>query len=164
MIDTEGLCVEMRRSCRICRREWLHWLAAMRAAAFEAGMLPGQENALRLRSGGTSPEKASVQLIVAGDGDIAAVNLRNLGCFGPTNILSFPGGDDGQLGTLFLSVDTLERESVLYGQNVSVHARRLLAHGMGHITGFDHGPDMDEFCAWLEESCPLPGESTSSAS
>ena len=159
MIDTEGLCVEMRRPCRICRREWLNWLSAMRSAAFEAGMLPGQENALR-SGGGDRPEKAAVQLIVAGDGDIAAVNLRNLGCSGPTNILSFPGEDDGQLGTLFLSVDTLERESVLYGQNVLEHARRLLAHGMGHITGFDHSPEMDDFCAWLEESCPLPGEGT----
>ena len=94
---------------------------------------------------------------MAGDGDIAAVNFRNLGCVGPTNILSFPGGE-GELGTLFLSADTLERESVLYGQDVTVHARRLLAHGMGHIMGFDHSAEMDEFCAYLEESCPLPGD------
>ena len=67
-------------------------------------------------------------------------------------------GEEGELGTLFLSADTLERESVLYGQDAAEHARRLLAHGMGHILGFDHGPDMDEFCAYLEESCPLPGK------
>ncbi len=159
MSDVIGLVVDMRRPCRFCRREWLAWLAAMRKAAGEAGMLPGQSNGPRAgESGkGVEPEKLGVCLIVAGDGDIAAVNLRNLGCSGPTNILSFPG-EEGELGTLFLSADTLERECVLYGQNVAVHARRLLAHGMGHIMGFDHGPAMDEFCAWLEESCPLPGE------
>lgn len=159
MSASTGLTVEMRRPCRFCRLEWLSWLSAMRAAAAEAGMLPGQPGGPR-RGEDTKhvlPEELPVQLIVAGDGDIAAVNLRNLGCSGPTNILSFPG-EEGELGTLFLSADTLERESVLYGQDVTVHARRLLAHGMGHITGFDHGPEMDAFCAYLEESCPLPGD------
>jgi hypothetical protein len=27
---------------------------------------------------------------------------------------------------------------------------------MGHIMGFDHGPEMDDFCAYLEGVC-LPG-------
>ena len=154
-----GLTVEMRRPCRFCRREWLNWLSSMREAAGEAGMLPGQFNGPRAGEDteGKAPEELAVQLIVAGDGDIASVNLRNLGCSGPTNILSFPG-EAGELGTLFLSADTLERESVLYGQDVTVHARRLLAHGMAHIMGFDHSPEMDEFCAWLEESCPLSGQ------
>lgn len=153
-----GLEVDVRRPCRFCRREWLSWLSAMRGAADEAGMLPSEPNGPRAHesAGGTEPGEMGIQLIVAGDGDIAAVNLRNLGCSGPTNILSFPGGE-GEIGTLFLSADTLERECVLYGQNVTVHARRLLAHGMGHILGFDHGPEMDEFCAYLEESCPVPG-------
>lgn len=153
-----GLSVEMRRPCRFCRREWLSWLAAMRAAAAEAGMLPGQMNGPRAaEQSSVAPEELPVQLIVAGDGDIASVNLRNLGCFGPTNILSFPG-EAGELGTLFLSADTLERECVLYGQDPETHARRLLAHGMGHISGFDHGPEMDAFCEYLEESCPRPAE------
>ncbi len=153
--------VQMQRPCRFCRREWLSWLASMHAAALEAGMLPGQQNGPRAfeNTGGKRPEELGVLLIVAGDGDIAAVNARNLGCTGPTNILSFP--EDGAVGTLFLSADTLERESVLYGQDVSVHARRLLAHGMGHILGFDHGPEMDEFCLWLE-SCCSPDEERAS--
>lgn len=159
MSDVTGLTVEMRRPCRFSRREWLSWLASMREAAGEAGMLPGQPNGPRARENTAElrPEELGVLLIVAGDGDIAEVNSRNLGCTGPTNILSFPG-EEGELGTLFLSADTLERESVLYGQNVSVHARRLLAHGMGHIMGFDHSPEMDAFCAWLEESCTIPGK------
>lgn len=159
MSGMTGLVVDMRRPCLFCRREWLNLLSSMREAADEAGMLPSEPNGLRARESarGREPAAMGVLLIVAGDGDIAEVNLRNLGCSGPTNILSFPGGE-GEIGTLFLSVDTLERESVLYGQDAAEHARRLLAHGMGHILGFDHGPDMDEFCAYLEESCPLPGK------
>lgn len=158
MSSLTGLDVEVRGVCRFCRREWLHLLARMREAADEAGMLPGQPNGPRAHEGtaGIPPADMGIQLIVAADGDIADVNVRNLGCSGPTNILSFPGGE-GEIGTLFLSAFTMERESVLYGQEAAVHARRLLAHGMGHILGFDHGPEMDEFCTYLEESCPLPG-------
>ena len=155
-----GLRVEMRRSCRFCRREWLGWLDAMMPAAAEASMLPGQGFGPRGSDGtaGRAPLELGVELIVAGDGDIAEVNARNLGCSGPTNILSFPG-DGASLGTLFLSADTMEREAVLYGQDVEEHAVRLLAHGMGHIMGFDHSPEMDDFCAYLEGAClPEGGE------
>lgn len=146
--------VEMRSACRFCRREWLSWLNAMMTAAAEAAMLPGQGFGPRGGddTAGRAPEELSVQLIVGSDGDIAEVNARNLGCSGPTNILSFPG-DGASLGTLFLSADTLEREAVLYGQDAESHAIRLLAHGMGHIAGFDHGPEMEDFCTYLEESC-----------
>lgn len=151
--------VEMRRPCRFCRREWLTWLNAMMAAAADAAMLPGQGNGPRANDStvGRAPHELEVELIVAGDGDIAGVNARNLGCSGPTNILSFPG-DGASLGTLFLSADTMEREAVLYGQDVEEHARRLLAHGMGHIMGFDHSPEMDDFCEYLEGSCLPEGE------
>ena len=156
----QNIRVDMRRPCRFCRREWLGWIEAMMQAAAEASMLPGQGFGPRGHesTAGRAPHELSVELIVAGDGDIAEVNARNLGCSGPTNILSFPG-DGASLGMLFLSADTLEREAVLYGQDVEEHARRLLAHGMGHIMGFDHSPEMDDFCAYLEEAClPEGGE------
>lgn len=49
------------------------------------------------------------------------------------------------LGALLLSVDTLLREAFLYGQDEREHCIRLLAHGLGHIAGYDHGPEMEEF-------------------
>lgn len=146
--------ISMQRPCRFCRREWMAWIEMMMNAASQASMLPGQGFGPRggEDTAGRSPDEMDVELIVAGDGDIAEVNARNLGCTGPTNILSFPG-DGESLGTLFLSAETMEREAVLYGQDVEVHAKRLLAHGMGHIMGFDHSPEMDDFCAYLEDSC-----------
>ena len=157
-MSCRGSRVEMRRPCRFCRREWLGWLEAMMRAAAEASMLPGQGFGPRGDddTAGRAPLELAVELIVAGDGDIAEVNARNLGCSGPTNILSFPG-DGATLGTLFLSADTMEREAVLYGQDVETHAVRLLAHGMGHIMGFDHSPEMDELCAYLEGACQREG-------
>lgn len=120
------------------RREWKAWLEAMLRAAAGSDAPPG------------------VELSLVRDGAIAALNAAHLGCAGPTNILSFSeSGGTGQgggnsLGSLALSVDTLRRECALYGQEPSGHARRLLAHGLAHLLGHDHGPAMDAACAVLE--------------
>ena len=92
------------------------------------------------------PERLVLRL--ADDGVIADANARLMGCAGPTNILTFPG--DGSLpGELLLSLDTWERECRLYRQPPLSHLLRLLAHGMAHMTGLDHGPEM----AALEQLC-----------
>lgn len=94
------------------------------------------------------------------DREIARLNCEFLGCSGPTNILSFPArdadeadsgdqdgegggpGDEAFLGELALSVDGLVRETDLYGQVPLEHLARLLAHGLLHLAGFDHGEVM----------------------
>lgn len=111
----------------------------------------------------TGLDDYDVELTICNDASIARVNAEYLGCTGPTNILSFPQedvpvfNDDSlildstfnesrpMLGALLLSVDTLLREAFLYGQDEREHCIRLLAHGLGHIAGYDHGPEMEEF-------------------
>lgn len=96
-----------------------------------------------------------VELHVLRDGEMAVENAQHMGCPGPTNILSFPACNEGGMtqlaallpDTLLLSVDTLHRECLLYGQEPAGHTLRLLAHGLGHVLGNDHGPDMDALCA-----------------
>ena len=117
---------------------------------------------------------ACVELTLLDDGAMSELHASALGCKGPTNVLSFPAsGASGHpfnkdrtpapednhaesgslpLGWLALSVDTLLRESYLYGQTVEEHCLRLLAHGMAHILGHDHGPDMDAICDLLEKA------------
>ena len=65
-------------------------------------------------------------------------------------MLSFPARYDGKaghspqhLGSLALSPDTFVRECFLYGQEAEEHCLRLLAHGMAHLLGYDHGSEMD---------------------
>ena len=108
-----------------------------------------------LRAAGSGP--AELDLILVRDAGMADYNLRYMGCHGPTNVLSFPideqiaGPEDKdvpvQLGSLVFSVDTLHRETLLYGQDPEEHCLRLLAHGLGHLAGYDHGPEMDELCS-----------------
>lgn len=97
---------------------------------------------------------AHLSLTLLDDPAMALLNARYLGCQGPTNILSFPEADPARpdeidserpvaLGALFLSVDTLAREAFLYGQEPGRHLARLLSHGILHLCGHDHGPDME---------------------
>lgn len=127
-------------------------------------------------------EGDSLILRLVDDEEIAELNREFLGCFGPTNVLSFPAADvdaaeeenevlddedDGEtaelqdifeadddddeteqgvfLGEIALSVDTLAREVRLYGQEPREHLIRLLAHATLHLSGLDHGPEMEAF-------------------
>lgn len=83
-----------------------------------------------------------VDLHIVNDATIAAINWQYLECSGPTNIISFPGEEQFQ-GILVLSADTFSRECRLYGQESYTHLTRLLAHGFGHLAGYDHGEAMD---------------------
>ena len=126
------------------RRELAVMLLAMRRKAeslFRAGQCPGCP--------------AAVELAVLDDGAMSALNRRAMGVAGPTNILSFPAADAsaGARASLALSSAALARESLLYGQHPLEHLARLLAHGMAHVCGFDHGPAMDAFAGELEAEC-----------
>lgn len=95
-------------------------------------------------------EGGTVEVKLVDDREIARLNKEFMGCTGPTNVLSFPARDGAEpdhedsdsLGELALSVDTLARESRLYGQPPVLHLARLLAHGLLHLAGYDHGDEM----------------------
>ena len=102
-----------------------------------------------------APETADVEIIFVRDAEIANLNRQYLDRRGPTNCLAFPdAGRSGPLpgGSLFVSLDTLYRECLLYGQSPAAHLRRLLAHGLAHLAGFDHGEAMETLCATLEKA------------
>ena len=106
------------------------------------------------------PDAASLELILLPDAAMEELNNTHMGCRGPTNVLSFPVRTEGEpssaaqaapsavaggthLGSLALSPDTFLRECLLYGQEKEEHCLRLLAHGMAHLLGYDHGLEMD---------------------
>ncbi len=106
----------------------------------------------------------SLHLYIVRDARISALNMAHMHCFGPTNVLSFPAQQHMQNkqaptavtaqycpDILALSVDTLQRECLLYGQETLEHTVRLLAHGLGHILGYDHGEEMFALCTEMEQ-------------
>jgi probable rRNA maturation factor len=101
-----------------------------------------------------APHNADVQLVFVRDAEIADLNRQYLDCRGPTNCLAFPDAGGAGLvlgGGLFISLDALYRECMLYGQAPVTHLGHLLAHGITHLAGFDHGKKMEAVCAKLEK-------------
>jgi len=88
-------------------------------------------------------EDWEISLRIVDDREMAELNQTFMGCLGPTNVLSFPGNDENWLGDLVLSTDTLVRESYFYNQDTYEYTVRLLAHGLLHLMGHDHGPEME---------------------
>ena len=122
-----------------CRYAALAWLLPLDRRVLGSCLTAMLEAAAA--SGAPEPPPA-VELHLVDDALIRAANRRFMGCEGPTNVLSFPGGADSP-GILLLSLDTLRRECLLYGQEPGEHALRLLAHGMAHLCGLDHSAQMD---------------------
>ena len=97
------------------------------------------------------PDNALLEFALVDEAEMARLNRENLGCAGPTNILAFPA-DDSPLfpgaapgaGLLAMSPWTVRREAMLYGQEPAAYTMRLLAHGLAHLLGHEHGPAMDE--------------------
>ena len=91
---------------------------------------------------------AGVEIVCVRDCAMAVLNAEHMGRKGPTNVLSFPSGDTGPqdfLGSLVISSDTVQREAMLYGHNTAEYCLGLIAHGLAHLAGFEHGPAMDAF-------------------
>ena len=109
----------------------------------------------------------ALDLALVDDEEMARLNETFLNCSGPTNILAFPVCPDqnqswlstseeqedtypahwngvNQIGWLALSPRTLMREAMLYGQQLPLYTLRLLAHGLAHLMGHEHGEAMEQ--------------------
>lgn len=89
-----------------------------------------------------------VQLCFLNEREIADLNRQFLGCNGPTNVLSFPA-NNGMPGNIFMAAEFILREARFYGQDRDEYLFRLVAHGLCHLAGMDHGEEMER----LTEIC-----------
>lgn len=84
----------------------------------------------------------AVATVLTDDQRIQELNLAYRKKDKPTNILSFPDGedDDGEiyLGDLILAFETIKRESEEQKKQINDHLKHLLIHGFLHLLGYDH--------------------------
>lgn len=100
---------------------------------------------------GAEAAGGQLELALVTQAEMSVLNMRHMGCPGPTNILSFPSPAWAEgPGELAMCPDMLSLESLLYRQPLPAYTLRMLAHGMAHLAGYDHGPEMDEACALAE--------------
>ncbi|WP_245620067.1 rRNA maturation RNase YbeY [Phenylobacterium immobile] len=86
---------------------------------------------------------AGLCVLLADDEAVAELNQQFRGKSGPTNVLSFPAGDnpEGSLGDIALAYGVCVREAAEQGKTLASHLQHLTAHGVLHLLGYDHIDD-----------------------
>ena len=82
-------------------------------------------------------ERLSLSIVT--DREMRSLNRGWRGKDRPTDVLSFPLHERGALGDVVISLDTARRQAREGGWPLSLELRRLLAHGILHCRGHDHG-------------------------
>jgi probable rRNA maturation factor len=89
-----------------------------------------------------------VSLLACDDARIRELNRQFRGMDQPTNVLSWPSGEDegarpaGErlfLGDMALAFETCTREAERIGLTLEAHVLHLTVHGVLHLLGYDHG-------------------------
>lgn len=84
-----------------------------------------------------------VDVLVASDRELGALNSRFRGKDKPTDVLSFapmPGGD-GFAGDIAISADIAARNARELGHSAAEEIKILVVHGILHLAGYDHEHD-----------------------
>ncbi|MCL1891774.1 MAG: apolipoprotein N-acyltransferase [Alphaproteobacteria bacterium] len=89
-----------------------------------------------------------VSIILTDDPEIQKLNKKYRGKDTPTNVLSFETGDAELMGDIYISFDSVKRESIEHraqsiDKNFIDHATHLIVHGVLHLLGYDHCDDKD---------------------
>ncbi len=84
-----------------------------------------------------APESLSLSLVT--DREMRKLNQLWRGLDQPTDVLSFPLLEPGALGDVVISLPTARRQARAGGWPLRTELRRLLAHGIAHCRGHDHG-------------------------
>jgi len=93
---------------------------------------------------------AEVSVLLTDDAAVQILNRDWRGKDKPTNVLSFPAGDDDMppgapvlLGDIAVAFETTSREALEQNKPFADHFSHLLVHGMLHLLGFDHETEQD---------------------
>ena len=94
-------------------------------------------------------EPAGVTIRIVDEEEGKTLNERwRSGKKGPTNVLSFPAGDDafgepGYLGDIVICAPVILREAEQQGKSGSAHLAHMVIHGLLHLQGYDHENESD---------------------
>ena len=95
------------------------------------------------------PSNAEVSVSFVNDKQIHELNLKYRNMDKPTDVLSFPLGDgknydknpetgDCLLGDIVISLETAERQALIYNHSLEREIGFLTVHSMFHLLGYDH--------------------------
>ena len=81
---------------------------------------------------------AELSILFTADEAIRELNRTYRSIDKPTDVLSFPTGDDVLIGDVVVSLETTRRQAMDYDATFTEELARLLVHGALHLMGYDH--------------------------
>lgn len=88
-----------------------------------------------------------VAIVLTGDAEMRVLNRTWRSKDASTNVLSFPTDDDiggsGFLGDVVLALETVRKEAREQDIPLEHHVAHLVAHGVLHLLGLDHGSETE---------------------
>ena len=103
---------------------------------------------------------SSLSISIVDDARIQVLNREHRGKDKPTDVLSFPMYESGEvglgeeerlLGDVVISVDTARRQAADYDAPLQNEIYRLLIHGILHVLGHDHEEPAERAAMEAEE-------------
>jgi len=94
-----------------------------------------------------APRAQSLGVRFCSDREMRRVNRQYRGLGKATDVLSFPGhddGEDGHLGDVLISVPVARRQAAEAHHSPEREIKTLLLHGVLHCLGYDHESDHGE--------------------
>jgi probable rRNA maturation factor len=97
-----------------------------------------------------APDRAEVSVLLADDDWLRTLNRTWRNQDKPTNVLSFPAMEPGEvahgsrpvlLGDIAIALETVLREAGAEGKAPAAHLAHLVVHGTLHLLGHDHETD-----------------------
>ena len=90
-----------------------------------------------------APSKArgSLTIAVTTDARVRTLNRRFRGVSKPTDVLSFPADEPGQLGDIVIARGVAARQARERRHSLATELKVLALHGLLHLLGYDHEQD-----------------------
>ncbi|MBI5644426.1 MAG: rRNA maturation RNase YbeY [Deltaproteobacteria bacterium] len=89
---------------------------------------------------GLGYKDCELSVVVTDNAAIKELNRKHRGMNKPTDVLSFPMGDDYLLGDIVISEEKVSSQAKEFGVTEDEELGRLLVHGILHLIGYDHVP------------------------
>jgi probable rRNA maturation factor len=117
----------------------------------------------------THPQE-DASLVLTDDAQLQVLNSQYLGIDAPTDVLSFPAGDEDPdseayyLGDVLISYPRAAQQALAGGHAVEAELQLLVVHGMLHLYGYDHLDQESRVTMWAVQAallrqldCPISG-------
>jgi probable rRNA maturation factor len=88
--------------------------------------------------------ESSATIAFVSDDRIRQLNRQFRGVNKATDVLSFPAGEESNLGDVAVSIDTAARQAKENGLSLDEEIAQLILHGLLHLSGYDHETDNGE--------------------